>query len=121
MPEQSDDPSADSLSAEDAKLVTLARSARARLGADEGAAVRDEMGRTYVAATVDLPSLQLSAVQAAVAAAVSSGSTALETVAVVGTQQELGEADRAVLADVSVTTVLIADADGVRRSVDVTP
>jgi len=114
MPEQSD-------AADDAKLVTLARSARARLGAAEGAAVRDEMGRTYVAATVDLSSLQLSAVQAAVAAAVSSGAQTLEAVAVVGTLQELQEADRAVLADVSVTKVLLADADGVRTSVDVAP
>ena len=115
MPEQSD------AAAEDAKLVTLARSARARLGAAEGAAVRDEMGRTYVAATVSLPSLQLSAVQAAVAAAVSSGAQTLEAVAVVGELEELREADRAVLADVSATTVLIADADGVRRSADVAP
>ena len=37
---------------EDAKLVTLARSARGRTGAAEGAAVRDTDGRTYLAATV---------------------------------------------------------------------
>ncbi len=46
---------------------------RARTGAAEGAAVRDTDGRTYAAATVALPSLQLTALQAAVAAAVSSG------------------------------------------------
>ena len=40
------------LSAEDAKLVTLARATRARTGAAEGAAVRDQDGRTYAAATV---------------------------------------------------------------------
>ena len=40
---------------EDAKLVTLARSARARTRAAQGAAVRDTDGRTYVAATVALP------------------------------------------------------------------
>jgi hypothetical protein len=51
------------LSAEDRKLVTLARATRARTGAAEGAAVRDADGRTYAAATVDLPSLQLSALQ----------------------------------------------------------
>ena len=34
------------LSTEDRKLVTLARSARARVGAVEGAAVRDQDGRT---------------------------------------------------------------------------
>jgi hypothetical protein len=38
------------LAAEDAKLVTLARAARARIGALEGAAVRDGMGRTYAGA-----------------------------------------------------------------------
>ncbi|MEP6762086.1 MAG: cytidine deaminase [Sporichthyaceae bacterium] len=106
---------------EDAKLITLARSARARIGAAEGAAVRDETGRTYVAATVDLSSLRLSAVQAVVAAAVSSGSTTLEAVAVVGNLEELRDEDRAVLADVSVTTVLIADPAGVRRSAPAKP
>jgi uncharacterized membrane protein len=78
--------------------------------------VRDETGRTYVAATVELPSLRLSAVQAAVAAAVSSGSHTLDAAAVVGTLEVLRDADRAVLADVSVTTVLIADPDGALRS-----
>jgi hypothetical protein len=38
-------------SAEDAKLVTLARATRARARADEGAAVRDLDGRTYAAAS----------------------------------------------------------------------
>src|SRR3974377_911469 len=50
------------LGEEDQKIVILARSARARVGAAEGAAVRDETGRTYAAATVALPSLPLSAV-----------------------------------------------------------
>ena len=68
---------------EDAKLVTLARSARARTGAAEGAAVRDTDGRTYVAASVGLPSLKWSARQAAVAAAVSSGVEGLEAAAIV--------------------------------------
>ena len=71
------------LQPEDAKLVTLARSARGRTGASEGAAVRDTEGRTYVAASVDLPSLKLSALQAAVAAAVASGVEGLEAAAVV--------------------------------------
>jgi hypothetical protein len=72
------------LSVEDLKLVTLARSARARTQAEEGAAVRDRDGRTYVAATVALASLQLSALQVAVAMAVSSGALGLEAAAVVG-------------------------------------
>ena len=49
----------DALDAEDAKIVTLARSARARTGAAHGAAVRDLDGRTYAACTVALPSLSL--------------------------------------------------------------
>ena len=69
---------------EDLKLVTLARSARARNGADTAAAVRDDTGRTYVATPVALASLSLGAVQAAVAAAVSSGARRLEAVVVVG-------------------------------------
>jgi len=71
------------LSAEDAKLVTLARAARARVAAIEGAAVRDGTGRTYAASTVALPSLTLSALQAAVASAVAAGAATLEAAAVV--------------------------------------
>lgn len=66
------------LAAEDAKLLTLARSAKARTRAAQGAAVRDTDGRTYVATTVSLPSLTLSALQLAVAMAVSSGALGLE-------------------------------------------
>ena len=73
-----------SLDPEDQKLVTLARSARARTGAAQGAAVRDGDGRTYVAASVDLPSLRLSALQVAVAMAVSSGAPGLEAAVVLG-------------------------------------
>ncbi len=66
------------LSAEDQKLVTLARAAMARTRAPEGAAVRDLDGRTYAAASVDLPSLHLTALQVCVAMAVSSGAHGLE-------------------------------------------
>ena len=80
------------LDAEDAKLVTLARSSRARTGAAQGAAVRDTDGRTYVAASVELPSLRLSALQVAVAMAVSSGALGLEAAVVFGTD-EAGASD----------------------------
>jgi hypothetical protein len=70
------------LSAEDKKLVTLARATRARTGAVEGAAVRDSDGRTYAAATVDLPSLRVSALGVCVAMAVASGSAGLEAAVV---------------------------------------
>src|SRR5918994_234599 len=79
------------LDPEDAKIVTLARSARARNGAAEGAAVRDTDGRTYVAASVALPSLRLSALQAAVAAAGSSGVEGLGAAAVVARTPALPE------------------------------
>ncbi|HKS53420.1 MAG TPA: cytidine deaminase [Pseudonocardiaceae bacterium] len=71
------------LDPEDAKIVTLARSALARTGALEGAAVRDTDGRTYIGVTVALPSLTLTALQAAVAAAVVSGATGVEAAALV--------------------------------------
>ncbi|MGB9012982.1 MAG: cytidine deaminase [Aeromicrobium sp.] len=69
---------------EDAKLVTLARASRARTAAAQGAAVRDQDGRTYAAATVTLPALQIAALDLAVAMAVSSGARGLEAGAVVG-------------------------------------
>ncbi|MEO3761109.1 cytidine deaminase [Mycobacterium sp. B14F4] len=72
------------LDAEDAKLVTLARGAMGRAEATVGAAVRDADGRTYAGAPVSLETLQLSALQAAVAAAVSSGATGLEAAVLVG-------------------------------------
>ena len=69
---------------EDAKLVTLARASRARTAAAQGAAVRDQDGRTYAAAAVTLPTLQIGALDLAVAMAVSSGARSLEAGAVVG-------------------------------------
>src|SRR5262249_38427762 len=63
----------DALDPQDAKIITLARGQRARSGAVQGAAVRDDIGRTYAASTVTLPSLRLSALQLAVALAVSGG------------------------------------------------
>jgi hypothetical protein len=72
------------LSAEDAKLVTLARATRARTGAAEGAAVRDLDGRTYAAASVALESLSLTALEVCVAMAIASGSRGLEAAVVLG-------------------------------------
>jgi len=99
--------------AEDAKLVVLARSSRARTGAAEGAAVRDTDGRTYAASSVDLPSLQLSALQAAVAAAVSSGVDGLEAAAVVTGAAAVEPAGLAAVRDLSPgAPVLRADGRG---------
>jgi hypothetical protein len=96
----------DALPAEDAKIVTLARSARARTRAAQGAAVRDLDGRTYAGASVALASLQVSAVGVAVAMAASSAARGLEAVAVVG-GDGLAEADRAAVRDLAGPGVLI--------------
>ena len=69
---------------EDEKLITLARSARARVQALQGAAVRDETGRSYTGATVDLPSMNMTALDLAVAQALVSGARGLEAAVVVG-------------------------------------
>ncbi len=84
---------------DDKKLLTLARSARARTRAFEGACVRDRDGRTYAAATVDLPTLRLTAAQVAVAMAVASGATGLEAVVVLGEAAAVNEADLSVVRD----------------------
>lgn len=112
------------LAAEDAKLVTLARAARARVGAAEGAAVRDLDGRTYVATTVMLPSLSLSALEAAVAAAVSSGVSAVDAAAVVTSATGDEPVGVAAVGDLAAAAaqVLVASADGVvRRTFNLRP
>jgi hypothetical protein len=77
------------LSAEDGKLVTLARAGRARTRAAEGAAVRDSDGRTYAACTVQLDTVKLTALQLAVAMAVSSGAKGIEAAAVATDEAEV--------------------------------
>jgi hypothetical protein len=84
---------ATALSAEDSKLATLARGARGRVGAVEGAAVRDETGRTYSGATVALASLPLSALRLAVAQAAASGARGLEAAVVVRADAALDAVD----------------------------
>jgi hypothetical protein len=104
------------LEPEDLKIVTLARSARARVGADEGAAVRDETGRTYAAAAVALPSLRLSALTLAVAMAVSSGATALEAAALVSDGAGPAPEDVAAVKDIGAGALIIhAGSDGAVR------
>jgi hypothetical protein len=111
-------PEPDGLDPEDAKLVILARSSRARVGAAEGAAVRDTDGRTYTACTVALPSLQLTALQAAVAAAVAAGAPGIEAAAVVGDAANLDAASLAAVHDLAQgAPVLLADPAGTVHAV----
>ncbi len=108
MPHELTDP-------EDAKLLTLARASRARAGTAEGAAIRDTDGRTYSSTNVDLPSLQLSALQVAVAMAISSGVKGLEAALVVTDRLGLTDADAGVVRDFAGSGVPMyrADASGV--------
>ncbi|WP_052852924.1 cytidine deaminase [Streptomyces avicenniae] len=114
----SEAPEAAALDPEDRKIITLARSARARNQVPEGAAVRDDTGRTYVAATVALDSLRLSALRTAVAMAVASGAGSLEAAAVVSGADGLPADDLAAVSDLGGpgTPVLLAGPDGTLRA-----
>ena len=86
------------------------------MAASEGAAVRDETGRTYTAAAVALPSLRLSALRLAVAMAVSSGAQKLEAAALVS-DADLDPGDLAVVRDLGPdATVFHAAPDGTVRA-----
>jgi hypothetical protein len=98
---------------EDEKIITLARAARARVAAAEGAAVRDETGRTYAAAAVALPSLQLSALHLAVAMAASSGASTLEAAALVSDGHPPDARDLAAVRELGADAVIFyASPDG---------
>jgi hypothetical protein len=86
---------------DDRKLVTLARATRTRIGAAEGAALRDADGRTYAAATVDLPSLHVSAIGVAVSMAVASGSRGVEAVVLLTDSDSVATADLDVVRDLA--------------------
>lgn len=100
------------LDPEDAKIITLARSARARSGSAAGAAVRDETGRTYAAVDVRFASFELTALQLAVAMAASSGAVSLEAAAVVCAQPSLSGDELAAAWDLKAAQVLLAAPDG---------
>jgi hypothetical protein len=105
------------LGPEDQKIITLARSTRARVAAAEGAAVRDETGRTYTAATVALPSLRLSALRLAVAMAVSSGAERLEAAALVS-ESDPDPDDLAAVRDLGPDAIVFHSApDGTLRAI----
>ncbi|MFR9723216.1 cytidine deaminase [Streptomyces sp. MS19] len=114
----SEAPEAAPLDPEDRKIITLARSARARNQVPEGAAVRDGTGRTYAASTVALDSLRLSALRTAVAMAVASGADTLEAAAVVSGADALPADDLAAVRDLGGpgTPVLLAGLDGTLRA-----
>jgi hypothetical protein len=78
--------------------------------------VRDADGRTYAASTVSLRALSLTALQAAVAAAVSSGAAAYEALAVVTEAAAPSDVDRSLAVELGVP-LLVAGPDGELRTV----
>ena len=105
------------LGPEDQKLLALARAALGRALVSTwhpaGAAVRDDMGRTYAAATVEMDGATVTALQLAVASAVSSGARSFEAAVVVTDDPEPDvEGVKALNAFGSVTRVIRARADG---------
>lgn len=103
---------------EDLKIINLARAARARVESAEGAAVRDETGRTYAAAAVALPSLQLSALHLAVAMAASSGAGSLEAAAYVSDGSPPEPASLAAVRELGPNAVVFCAApDGTLRAI----
>ncbi|MFJ6697682.1 cytidine deaminase [Streptomyces sp. NPDC091272] len=118
MTSQDSQDTAAPVGAEDQKLITLARSTRARNAVPEGAAVRDGTGRTYVAGTVALDSLRLSALRTAVAMAVASGADSLEAAAVVTAADGVADDDLAAVRDLggAGTPVLVAGPDATVRA-----
>ena len=102
---------------EDVKIINLARSALARTSARQGACLRDTDGRSYAAANVALEHLNLSAIQVAVAMAVSSGALGVEAVALAGGDGP-AEDDLALLRELPGTDVVVwhVDVGGAVRS-----
>ena len=77
------------LAPEDAKLLALAKQARSRIHAKEGAAVRDDTGRSYSGASVELSSTSLTALQLAVAQAVAAGARDIEAAVVITPEESV--------------------------------
>ncbi|MFD6162190.1 cytidine deaminase [Nocardia sp. NPDC060256] len=99
------------LDPEDNKLLVLARGAMGRVGGASGAAVRDTDGRTYAAGEVTLTALRLTALQSAVAAAISSGAEGFEAAVVVGGR--LSDFGVAAVREVSpAAKIIFTDRDG---------
>jgi hypothetical protein len=94
---------------EDRKIITLARSAAVRTGAEQGACVRDSDGRTYAGTSVHMAHLDLSAVSVTVAMAASSGAGRLEAAAVAGAAPT--QADLDVLRDLAQTIAAVWHVD----------
>lgn len=72
------------LNAEDQKIITLAKGARARIGAPAAACVRDTDGRTYSAASIIFADKSFTAAELAIATALSAGAKKFEAICILG-------------------------------------
>jgi len=102
---------------ENTKLLTLARGAMSRIRAPQGAALRDETGRTYASASVALPTRSFSAIALVVAQAAAAGARSVEAVVVIG--EAASSEDLALVRDLDGTAALVVqcEADGSPRPV----
>ncbi len=98
------------LNAEDLKLVTLAKGARARIGAQAAACVRDTDGRTYSAARVEYSGKIFLAVELAIATALSAGAKKFEAICVLGDEDFDFDQTKSVLHENGI--VIICNAQG---------
>lgn len=98
------------LNAEDQKLVTLAKGARARIGSKAGACVRDSDGRTYSGAAVLYAGNDFKALDLAVVTALAAGASKLEAVCVLGDEVVDESAVRNVLQEGG--SIIVCDTSG---------
>ena len=103
------------LSAEDQKLITLAKGARARIGSVAAACVRDTDGRTYSGASVSYADKTFAAVDLAIATAIAAGAKKFEAVCVLGDETpNLDEIKSVLIQD---GLVIVCDTQGSLTSV----
>ncbi len=103
------------LSAEDQKLITLAKGARARIGSVAAACVRDTDGRTYSGASVSYADKTFSAIDLAIASAIAAGAKKLEAICVLGDETPNLDEIKSVLIENGL--VFVCDAQGSLTSV----
>ncbi|MEY4323377.1 MAG: hypothetical protein RL410_1158 [Actinomycetota bacterium] len=106
------------LDAEDLKLVTLSKGARARVMAASGASVRDQDGRTYSGASVVVADRHFGALELAVATAMASGAKSLEAASVVGDAPSVEEVKQFRSVAQSGALLVLASSSGDVQSVD---
>ena len=98
------------LSAEDQKLITLAKGARARIGSISAACVRDIDGRTYSGASVSYADKTFSSIDLAIASAIAAGAKKFEAICVLGDETPNLEEIKSVLIENGL--VFVCDAQG---------